>query len=203
MPILRSPLLRPPSIVRRPVERLRVVPAGATSRQEPAIAAGGSADFARVTPRMRVGAVRAVRVRRNVRMPLGASGRKRAVRIRGGSIDLLITPLRAARDLRTCGSRRATDFSINLARTGRGLRDSGRRRASEFFIELPRADRLLRGRRSRGDTDFFHSSVRTDRVVRLGRIVSVRSRAATDFPIGSVRLGRVVTLTCAPRLSRS
>ena len=177
MPILRSPLLRPPSIVRRPVERLRVVPAGATSRQEPAIVAGGDVDFARVTPRMRVGAVRAVRVRRNVRMPLGASGRKRAVRIRGGAIDLLITPLRAARDLRTCGSRGATDFFITLARTGRGLRDSGRRRASEFFINLPRADRFLRGRGSRRATDLFISSARAERVVRV-RVVTYVRRAA-------------------------
>ena len=145
--------------------------------QEPAIVTGGSADFARVTPRMRVGAVRAVRVRRNVRMPLGASGRKRAVRIRGGSIDLLITSLRADRDLRTCGSRRATDFSINLARKGRGLRDSGRRRASEFFIKFPRADRFLRGRGSRRATDFSISSVRAERVVRV-RVVTYVRRAA-------------------------
>ena len=143
-----------------------------------AVVAGRYAEFARAVIRKRTDlTARTVRVRRSVRMPLMASGRRRAVRIRRGASDYLISFTRAYRILRSSGSRRITDFPINLARAGRGLRDSGRRGANEFLISFPRADRLLRSRRSRGVTDFSKTSARAERVVRV-RVVTYVRRAA-------------------------
>ena len=183
-------MLQPPPVVRRVAELREVARSAVDQRQVRAVGArmgDRGADFARAVVCGRtVLAIRSVRERRSVRMPVVPTGRRRAIRGRSG--DSLGQRDRA---LGSNGRRGANDYFVRLVRAGRGLRSRGRNvpcRAERVVrMRVVRAERVVRVRvvsfvrraagrgrteQSRGSSDFFANVVlrriTRDRLVRDG-----------------------------------